>query len=89
MDSVSNGETLASLHSTVVNKMEILFKEKEILVPDGWSTYQILEQVVVNDDNLFWNPSFFFEMLTDISVSKNPCWFEAAVDFIELIHTFV
>lgn len=85
MDSVSNGETLASLHSTIVNKMDMIFNQKELIVPDGWSTYKILEQVVVNDDNLFRNPSFLFDMMNDISVSENPCWFEAAVDFIEFL----
>ncbi len=85
MDSVSNGESLASLHSTIVNKIEMLFKDRGIGVPDGWSTYEILEQLVVNDDNLFQNPSFLYDMIFDLSVSKNPCWFEAAVDSILLI----
>lgn len=85
MDSVSNGETLASLHSTIVKKMDMLFKQREIIVPDGWSTYEILEQLVVNDDNLFRNPSFLLDMINDLSVSQNPCWFEAAVDSILLI----
>lgn len=77
--------SIASLHSTIVNKIDMLFKQREIRVPDGWSTYEILEQLVVNDDNLFRNPSFLFDIINDLSVSQNPCWFEAAVDSILLI----
>lgn len=85
MESVSNGETLASLHSTIVKKIEMLFEQREIRIPDGWSTYEILEQLVVNDDNLFRNPSFLNDIIIDLSVSQNPCWFEVAVDSINII----
>lgn len=57
MESVSNGETLASMHSTIVKKINLLLEQREIRIPDSWSTYEILEQLVVNDDNLFRNPS--------------------------------
>lgn len=54
MESVSNDETFwASLHSTIVNYIDILLDESKIGVPDGWSTYEILEHLVVNDENLF------------------------------------
>jgi hypothetical protein len=40
---------------------------------------------VVNDENLFRDPSFLGKMIIDLSLSLNPCWFEAAVDSIQLI----
>lgn len=86
MESVSNDETFwASLHSTIVNYIDILLDERQIGVPDGWSTYEILEHLVVNDENLFRDPSFLGKMIIDLSLSQNPCWFEAAVDSIQLI----
>jgi hypothetical protein len=44
---------LSSLHSTIVNYIDILLDERKIGVPDGWSTYEILEHFVVNDESLF------------------------------------
>ena len=86
IESVSNDETfLASLHSTIVNYIDILLDERQIGVPDGWSTYEILEHLVVNDENLFRDPSFLGNMILDLYLSENPCWFEAAVDSIQLI----
>lgn len=77
MESVSNDETFwASLHSTIVNYIDILLDERQIGVPDGWSTYEILEHLVVNDENLFRDPSFLGKMIIDLSLSLNPCWFD-------------
>ena len=36
--------------------IDILLDERQIGVPDGWSTYEILEHLVVNDENLFRDP---------------------------------
>lgn len=36
-----------------MNYIDILLDESKIGVPDGWSTYEILEHLVVNDENLF------------------------------------
>ena len=69
-----------------MNYIDILLDESKIGVPDGWSTYEILEHLVVNDENLFRDPSFLGKMIIDLSLSLNPCWFEAAVDSIQLIH---
>ena len=59
-----------------MNYIEILLDERQIGVPDGWSTYEILEHLVVNDENLFRDPSFSGKMIIDLSLSLNPCWFD-------------
>lgn len=83
--SIDSVESLASLHSTIVAKMDVFFKDRGMIIPDDWSTYEILKQLVINDETLFNETSFLYDIIFYLSVSQNPCWVETAIDYIQLI----
>ncbi|YP_008992296.1 hypothetical protein Salmi_Mp030 (mitochondrion) [Salvia miltiorrhiza] len=77
---------IETLHSTIVHKMEFFLEEREIQMPDHWSTYELLKEHVINNEALFYDISFLNDMIADLSVAQNPGWVEATIDMIHLIN---
>jgi hypothetical protein len=76
---------IETLHSTIVHKVEFFLEEREIQMPDHWSTYELLKEHVINNE-LFYDISFLNDMIADLSVAQNPGWVEATIDMIHLIN---
>jgi hypothetical protein len=83
-DPILKGETINYLQMTIVNQLDMLFQQRGIIVPENWTTYEILKKVVVNDERLFRDTDFLFGLINDLALSENSCWFETSVDFINL-----
>lgn len=84
-DPILQGETINSLQTNIINQLDLIFHQKGIQIPDGWTTYRLLKHVIVNNQDLFRDTGFLCNLIDDLAYSQNPCWIEAAVDFIEIL----
>ena len=75
-DPILKGETINALQTHIINQLDIIFHQKGIKIPDGWTTYRLLKHVIVNNKDLFRDTDFLCDLIDDLAYSKNPCWLE-------------
>lgn len=83
-DSILEQDTANCLHKAIVDHLDLLLNEQGIPVPYRWNTFSILEEGVVNNDQLWKNVDFLFDIVCNLTqTNKYSWWFEAAVEFLK------